>query len=84
MPIWVRFNPDIHYLTRVMGKTPARTTQFPAMKTLTDRSITELLEPEPKRRGPTDGRAISAVVCELADRTQLNVWTPTLDRALVR
>jgi hypothetical protein len=24
------------------------------------------------------------VVCELADRTQLNTWGPTLGRALVR
>ena len=81
---WVRFSPDIHYLTQVMGKTPARTIQYPAMKALDGKSIADLLEPEAERGGPTDGQAMSAAVCELADRTQLNVWTPALSRALVQ
>jgi hypothetical protein len=81
---WVRFSPDVHYLADVMGKKSARTVQYPAMKALDAKSITDLLEPEIERGGPTDGEAMSAVVCELTDRTQLNVWRPTLSRALVR
>jgi hypothetical protein len=67
-----------------MGKTSARTLQYPAMKALDAKSSTDLLEPEAERGGPTDGEAMSAVVCELADRTQLNVWAPTLSRTLVQ
>jgi hypothetical protein len=81
---WVRFSPDIHYLAQVMGKTPARPVQYPAMKAIDLKSIADLLEPEAERGGPTDGQAMSAVVCELADRTQLNIWTPTLSHALVQ
>ena len=81
---WVRFSPDIHYLAQVMGKPSARTVQYPAMKAIDDKSIADLLEPETERGGPTDGQAMSAVVCELADRTQSNVWAPTLSRALVQ
>ena len=81
---WVRFSPDIHYLAQAMGKPSARTVQHPAMKALDDKSIADLLEPETERGGPTDGQAMSAVVSELADRTQSNVWVPTLSRALVQ
>jgi hypothetical protein len=81
---WVRFSPDIHYLAEVMGKKSVRTVQYPAMKALDAKSITDLLEPEAERGGPTDGEGMSAVVCELADRTQLNVWAPTLSRTLVQ
>jgi len=81
---WVRFSPDIHYLAQAMGKPSARTVQYPAMKVLDGKSIADLLEPEAERGGPTDGQAMSAVVCELADRTQLNIWAPTLSRALVQ
>jgi hypothetical protein len=42
----------------------------PAMKEVDRQSIVSLLEPEAARGGPTDNRAMSAVVCELADRTQ--------------
>jgi hypothetical protein len=50
---WVRFSPDIHYLTQVMAKTPARTIQYPAMKALDVNNVADLLEPEAERGGPT-------------------------------
>lgn len=81
---WVRFSPDIHYLAQVMGKPSSRTAQYPAMKALDVKTIADLLEPEAERGGPTDGQAISAVVCELADRTQFDNWAPNLSRALVQ
>lgn len=40
------------------------------MKEVDRQSIVSLLEPDAARGGPTDNRAMSAVVCELADRTQ--------------
>lgn len=81
---WVRFSPDIHYLVQAIGKPSARTAQYSAMKALDDKGIADLLEPEAERGGPTDGQAMSAVVCELADRTQFNVWGPVLSRVLVQ
>ena len=54
------------------------------MKALDVKTIADLLEPEAERGGPTDGQAISAVVCELADRTQFDNWAPNLSRALVQ
>jgi hypothetical protein len=81
---WVRFSPDIHYLAEVMGRKSARTGQYPAMRALDGKSIADLLEPEAEHRGPTDGQAMSAVVSELADRTQLNVWAPILSHVLVQ
>ena len=66
------------------GETVVTDGAYPAMKPLDVKTIADLLEPEAERGGPTDGQAISAVVCELADRTQVNVWDPTLGRTLVR
>jgi len=80
---WVRFSPDLEYLKETMAKTPARRDQYPAMKKLDPGSISDLLEPEAGRGGPTDNQAMSAVASELADRTQFDVWSPTLSGTLV-
>ena len=81
---WIRFSPDVHYVTAMMGKAPARSAQYPAMKVLDGRSIAALLEPEAERGGPTDNQAMTAVVSELADRTHFDNWAPTLTSVLVR
>ena len=46
------------------------------MKEVDRQSTVSLLEPEAARGGPTDNQAMSAVGCELADRTQFNNWAP--------
>jgi hypothetical protein len=81
---WVRFSPDLQYLTATMGKTPARQEQYPAMKRLDAAVVRDLLEPEAERGGPTDNQAMSAVASELADRSQFNNWSPTLTRTLIQ
>jgi hypothetical protein len=81
---WVRFSPDVHYVTEMMGKAPARVTQYPAMKALDGRTIVALLEPESERGGPTDNQAMSAVASELADRTHFDNWAPTVSSVLAR
>lgn len=81
---WVRFSPDLHYLTQTMAKTPARRDQYPAMKKLDRASILAFLEPEAERGGHSDAQAMSAVASELADRTQFDTWSATLSRVLVQ
>ena len=79
---WVRFNPDSHYLEASMAKKPSRAIQHPAGKKLDRKTIRELLEPEDSEGGPTDKEGMTAVVCELADRTYRNDWSPVLTRVL--
>jgi hypothetical protein len=81
---WVRFSPDLQYLTATTGKTPARQDQYPAMKRLDPAVMRDLVEPEAERGGPTDNQAMSAVASELADRSQFNNWSPTLTRTLIQ
>jgi hypothetical protein len=80
---WVRFNPDAHYVEAMMGRPPSTVIQFPALQKISRGNIRELLEPEASEGGPTDKQGMSAAVCELADRTQFNVWSPVLERVLI-
>jgi hypothetical protein len=80
---WVRFNPDSHYVEASMGKKPSVAIQYPAGKKLDRKIIRELLEPEDSEGGPTDKQGMTAAVCELADRTYRNDWSPTLTQVLV-
>jgi hypothetical protein len=80
---WVRFNPDVHYVEWIMAKKPSREIQNPAGSKVDRESISSLLEPEAKDGGPTDTQAMTAVACELADRTYRNQWAPTLTGLLV-
>jgi hypothetical protein len=79
---WVRFNPDSHYVEASMGKKPSVAIQYPAGKKLDRKVIRELLEPEDSEGGPTDKQGMTAVVCELADRTYRNDWSPALSHVL--
>jgi hypothetical protein len=80
---WVRFNPDAHYVEAAMGKRPSKTIQYPAFQRLDRSSIRDLLEPEEGEGGPTDKEGVTAAICEIADRTHLNTWTPVLRQVLV-
>jgi hypothetical protein len=80
---WVRFNPDAHYVERVMGKKPARVLQYPAGKGLDRTTIASLLEPEEASGGPSDAQGMAAMVCELADRTYRNNWAEVLTGVVV-
>lgn len=80
---WVRFNPDAHYVEAMMGKKPTQSIQFPAGKRLQRETIRNFLEPKDSSGGPTDKQAMTAAVCELADRTYRNEWAPVLERVLV-
>ena len=80
---WVRFNPDSHYVEASMGKKPPVAIQYPAGKKLDRKIIRELLEPEDSEGGPTDKQGMTAAVCELADRTYRNNWSPILSHVLV-
>jgi hypothetical protein len=81
---WVRFNPDVHYIEAMMGRRPSRVVQCPAGQRLDRQVIRDLLEPEAKDGGPTDKQGMTAVACELADRTYRKKWTPVLTQTLVR
>ena len=39
----------------------------------------EFLEPEESDGGPTDKQGMSAAACELAGRTQSNIWSPVFE-----
>jgi hypothetical protein len=75
---WVRFNPDSHYVEAMMGKKPTLVIQQPAGRKIVRKTIQSLLEPESDEGGPTDKEGMTAAVCELADRTYRNVWSPVL------
>ena len=75
---WVRFNPDVHYLEKAMGKKPPREVQYPAMKKVERSAIVNLLEPAVSNVGP----AVTASACELADRTEFRNWAPVLPGVL--
>jgi hypothetical protein len=79
---WVRFNPDSHYVEATMGKKPLVVIQQPAGRKIDRKTIQGLLEPETDEGGPTDKEGMTASVCELADRTYWNVWSPVLAAVL--
>jgi hypothetical protein len=81
---WVRLNPDVHYVELMMGRKPSRVVQSPAGRRLNRRVMRDLAEPEDKDGGPTDKQGMTAVACELADRTYRKNWTPVLNRILVQ
>jgi hypothetical protein len=81
---WVRLNPDVHYVELMMGRKPSRVVQSPAGRRLNRRAMRDLAEPEDKDGGPTDKQGMTAVACELADRTYRKNWTPVLNRILVQ
>jgi hypothetical protein len=81
---WVRFNPDVHYVELFMGKKPSREVQVPAGRRLDREVIGDLVEPEDDNGGPSDKQGMTAVACELADRTYLKNWAPVLNRVLVQ
>lgn len=81
---WVRLNPDVHYVELMMGKKPSHKVQSPAGRRLDRRVIGDLVEPEDKDGGPTDKQGMTAVACELADRTYRKKWTPVLNRILTQ
>ena len=58
--------------------------QSPAGRRLDRQVIRDLVEPEAKDGGPTDKQGMTAVACELADRTYRKNWTPVLTRTLVQ
>jgi hypothetical protein len=80
----VRFSPDVHYVESIMGKKPSHEVQALAGRRLDRTVIRDLVEPEDKDGGPTDKQGISAMACELADRTYRKNWTPVLNRILVQ
>jgi len=79
---WVRFNPDAHYVEAIMGKKPSREIQYPAGRKVSREMIRDLVEPEDNDGGPTDKQGMTAVACELADRTYHNNWAPVLTHVL--
>jgi hypothetical protein len=81
---WVRFNPDLHYVGMAMGKRPSRGIQYPAGRKISQEVIRDLVEPVAKDGGPTYKEGMTAVACELADRTYRNNWAPVLTRVLVQ
>jgi hypothetical protein len=80
---WVRFNPDSHYVRSAMGREPSKTIQNQAGTRLERSTIQDQLEPENSDGGPTDREGMTAAVCELADRTHENVWSPVLKQTLI-
>jgi hypothetical protein len=80
---WVRFNPDVHYVESIMAKRPSREIQNAAGGKVNREIMRNLVEPEAKNGGPTDTQGMTAVACELADRTYRNDWAPTLTGLLV-
>jgi hypothetical protein len=80
---WLRFQPDAHYVERVMKKRPARVVQYPAGKGLDRKVITTVLEPEEANGGPSDEQGMGAAAGELADRTYRKNWTPELTKVLI-
>jgi hypothetical protein len=81
---WVRFQPDAHYVERVMKKRPIRVVQYPAGKGLDRKVIATVLEPEEVNGGPSDAQGMAAAAAELADRTHRNNWTPELSAVLIK
>jgi len=79
---WVRFNPDATYVQAIMGRKPSRVVQYPAGAKLDRNKISNLLEPEMAEGGPSDKQGMTAAVCELADRTERNNWSPKLKHTL--
>jgi hypothetical protein len=65
-----------------MGKKPALAVQSPAGRRLDRKAMRDLVEPEAEDGGPTDTQGVSAVACELADRTYHKTWTPVLNSIL--
>jgi hypothetical protein len=68
------FHRDNGHLTR-HGQTEF---QQPARRKIDRKTIQSLLEPESDEGGSTDKEGMTAAVCELADRTYRNVWSPVL------
>jgi len=81
---WVRFNPDVHYVESVMGRKMAREVQYPAGRRLDRQDILTLVEPEETAGGPSDAQGMAAAACELADRTNRNVWESVLPKVLIQ
>jgi hypothetical protein len=81
---WVRFNPDARYVESIMGRKPSREVQYPAGRKINRGVIRDLVEPADKNGGPTDREGMTAVVCELADRTYFKNWARVLTRVLVQ
>jgi hypothetical protein len=80
---WLRFQPDAHYVERVMKKRPARVVQYPAGKGIDRKMITTVLKPEDSNGGPSDEHGMAAAAGELADRTYRNNWTAELTGVLI-
>jgi hypothetical protein len=81
---WVRFNPDVHYVEMAMGKEASREIQYPARLKISREVIGDLVEPVAKEGGPTVKEGMTAVACELADRTYENNWAAVLTGVLVQ
>ena len=79
---WVRFNPDVNYVESMMGKKSSHPIQYPAGRRIDAKIVRNLLEPEAQNGGPTDKQGMTAVACELADRTYHNKWAPVLAHVL--
>lgn len=80
---FVRLNPDRAYVEGLLrdapgGRREARFPDNPVGKVWTRASITEGLEPS----ALSPGLYMQAAVCELADRTHADNWSPDLDAAL--
>ena len=64
-----------------MGKSSATVVQNPAGKRFDRSEIIAAVEPIPPD-GPTSAEAMTAAVCELADRVQTKSWSETLSKTI--